>query len=173
MQTQFSRVNDPVEAETVKPVYVRGRVVLPVGTLFDGLVTTVRHAGPFHRPGELALRFDRVTLPDGQDIPVSAFISKLENQRQLDVRLDTEGYIEGRRRFSWRDALVGVASACGFAAAKALALSTTTAAIVGPAGGAVFVAYELLWAHGGEVSLPPRTRCRIRLDTSVTVQALS
>jgi hypothetical protein len=173
MQTQFSRVDDPIEAQLLSPVYVRGRIALPAGTLFGGHLTTVRPAGPFHRPAEMALRFDQVTLPDGQQAPVSAFISKLENQRGLNAKLDSEGYIEGRRHFSWRDAVAGVASACGFAAAKALALSTTTAAIVGPAGGAAFVAYELLWAHGGEVNLPPQTRCRIRLYTPVTVQSIS
>ncbi len=173
MQTQFNRVNDPVEAQVLQPVYVHGRIVLPVGTLFDGRITTVRQAGTLHRPGELALRFDQLTLPDGQQLPISAFISKLENQRQLNVRLDSEGYIKGRRHFSWHDAVAGLAAACGFGAAKAFALSTTTAAIVGPASGAAFIAYELFWAHGTEVSLPPRTRCKIRLDTPVTVETLS
>ncbi len=173
IQTQFSRVDDPIEAQLLSPVYVRGQIVLPVGTLFNGHITSVRHAGPFHRSGELAFRFDQVTLPDGQQAPVSAFISKLENERQLNAKLDSEGYIEGRRHFSWRDAVAGVASVGGFAVARALALSTTTAAIVGPVGGAAFVAYELLWAHGNEVNLPPKTRCRIRLYTPVTVQAIS
>jgi hypothetical protein len=172
MHTLVSRVDDPIAAEMTDPVYVDGRLALPAGTLFDGRITSVHPAGRVGRNAELGFRFDRVTLPDGQDIPVSAVLASLEKSPGLQGRLDSEGHLRGRRRRSWKGFLTGFLTVGGLSAAKLAVAGSAALTVAAPASAAAFVGYELFMRHGGDVSVPPQTRCRIRLNNSLTVQSL-
>src|SRR5215831_20386852 len=72
IHTRFSRVDDPIKAQLLRPVVIRGKVALPPGTLLDGKLTVVRSAGRLNRPAELAVRFEQITLPDGDVEPIKA-----------------------------------------------------------------------------------------------------
>jgi hypothetical protein len=88
IHTQINHVNDPVIAEVLKPVFVEGKLALPPGSLLDGHITMIRNAGHMHRSAELGMRFDRITLPDGQEKPVAAVLAALEHPEMLDIHLD-------------------------------------------------------------------------------------
>jgi len=170
MHTRINHVHDRIEARLLKPVLVGGRVALPPGSVLDGRITRVRSAGRLHRSGELAFRFEQITLPDGQSEPVSAVLASLDHPRSLHVSLDSEGYLKGTQRLSWRGITAGLAALGTFGTAK-LAVAGGTAAW--PALSAIatgLVGYEFLWTRGNEVSLPPDTQCRIRLNYPVTVR---
>jgi hypothetical protein len=170
VQTQINHLDDRVLAQLTSPVYIDGQMALPEGTYIGGRITAIRTARHFHRAGELAFRFDQIMLPDGEQGPILAVLSRLENPKKLRVRLDSEGHLEGQRHLSWRDFLVGAVSAGGLATAKVLGLSTTGLAVLAPATGAAVLSYELLWGRGSEVNLPPQTPCRLRLQTSIVIR---
>ncbi len=159
LHTRFSRVDDPVKAQLTRAVVVEGKVALPPGTLLDGRVTRVRAAGRFNRPAEFALRFDQITLPDGNVEPIAAVLASAPPH----TRLDREGYLKGTRTISWK----GVAG--GLAAVGSVAASAALWPVL-PAAGTSLLAYEFLWRRGGEVHLPPETPCQIRLDYPLTVR---
>ena len=104
IHSQINHVNDPVIAEVLKPVFVQGKIALPPGSLLDGHITMIRNAGHMHRSAELGLRFDRITLPDGQEKPVAAVLAALEHPEVLDIHLDQEGHLTSNRTMSWKDA---------------------------------------------------------------------
>src|SRR5208283_1373997 len=110
IHTQINHVDDPVIAEVLNPVMVQGKIALPPGSLLDGHITVIRNAGHMHRTAELGLRFDRITLPDGQEKPVAAVLAALEHPEALDIHLDPEGHLASNRNMSWK-ALVGGFSA--------------------------------------------------------------
>lgn len=172
MHTLVSHVNDPVSAEMTEPVYIDGRIALPQGTLFDGHITSIRRPGWMRHNGEIAFRFDHVTLPDGHQVPVSAIITHLDKSKDLMGTLDAEGHLQGHRRGSWRSFLTGAVGVGGLTFAKLAIASSTALTVAAPASAAVFVGYELFLGRGSNVNVPPMTGCRIRILSSLTVSGL-
>jgi hypothetical protein len=172
MHTLVSHVNDPVSAEMTEPVYINGRMALPQGTLFDGHITSIRRPSWMRHNGEIAFRFDYVTLPDGHQVPVSAIITHLDNNSDLRGALDSEGHLRGHRRGSWRSLLTGAVGVGGLTIAKVAIASSTALTVAAPASAAAFVGYELFLRRGSNVNVPPMTGCRIRILSSLTVSGL-
>jgi len=174
IHTQVSQVDDPVTAVLLQPVYVNGQVALPLGTLLDGHITRIKPAGRLNRPAQLALRFDQITLPDGQAKPITGLLSSLDNSPSSKTQFDPEGYLEGARRRVWRRALLGGLVGTGvLGTLRAAVVGSTALACLAPASGAAIVGYAALWPRGNDVNLPPETRCRIRLNNPLVVQASS
>lgn len=167
IHTQVSHVDDRIVARLLRPVLVNGRVALPSGTLLGGRITRVQPARRLHRPAELALRFEEITLPDGDVEPITAVLASLDNPPQMKTRVDSEGYLKGGR--SWKGVAGGLTALGIFAAAKATISGAASLSPILPAGGVGLLGYEMLWRRGSEVHVPPQTRCRIRLDFPLTV----
>jgi hypothetical protein len=172
MHTLVSHVNDPVSAEMTEPVYINGQMALPRGTLFDGHITSIRRPSWMRRNGEIAFRFDRVTLPDGHEVPVSAILTHLQGGKNVAGTLDSEGHLRGHRRSSWKSFLTGAIGVGGLTAARVVVASSAALTVAAPASAAAFVGYELFLRRGSNVNVPPMTGCRIRILSSLTVPGL-
>jgi hypothetical protein len=169
IHTQINHVNDPVVAEVLKPVFVQGKLALPPGSLLDGHITMIRNARHMHRSAELGMRFDRITLPDGQEKPVAAVLAALEHPETLDIHLDQEGHVTGNRTMPWRTLVGGFTALGTYGALKIAAVGSASASLLLPLGGAAVISYEALWRRGREVNMPPDTQCRLRLNYPLTV----
>ena len=85
---------DRVYLETLFPVLVNGRIVIPPGSYVAGAVTQVKRPGRVKGRGELYLRFDSLTLPNGVTRDFRARIGGMEGGG--DNELDrSEGRIKG------------------------------------------------------------------------------
>jgi hypothetical protein len=65
VSTKHSVEGDRVYLQTVYPIMVNGRIVIPPGSYVAGTVTEVKRPGRVKGRGELFLRFDSLTLPNG------------------------------------------------------------------------------------------------------------
>ncbi len=65
ISTKHSAEGDRVYLETAFPIMVKGRIVIPPGSYVAGTVTEVKRPGRVKGRGELFLRFDSLTLPNG------------------------------------------------------------------------------------------------------------
>ena len=65
ISTKHSAVGDRVYLETAFPVVVNGRIVIPVGSYVAGTVSEIKKPGRVKGRGELFVRFDSLTLPNG------------------------------------------------------------------------------------------------------------
>ncbi len=65
VSTKHSELGDRVYLETAFPILVNGRIVIPVGSWVMGTVTEVKKPGRVKGRGELYIRFDNLTLPNG------------------------------------------------------------------------------------------------------------
>jgi hypothetical protein len=170
IHSQVSHVGDPVTAELLQPVYVNGRVALPSGSVIGGRITRIKPARRMRRPAELVLKFDSITLPDGQEEPCSAGLSGLDSPLPKTVQLDSEGHLRGSRGFSWKRLAGGFFGLGTFAFAEAQLASTAALGATLPVGGAAVIGYTFLIPRGNDVHVPPDTRFRIRLHQPVTVR---
>ena len=65
ISTKHSAVGDRIYLETAFPVLANGRIVIPVGSYVAGTVTQVKRPGRVKGRGEIYIRFDSLTLPNG------------------------------------------------------------------------------------------------------------
>ena len=65
ISTKNSQKGDRLYLETAFPVLANGRIVIPVGSWVMGTVTEVKKPGRVKGRGELYVRFDTLTLPNG------------------------------------------------------------------------------------------------------------
>ena len=91
-----SRTGSPVHAVLISPVIVDGETVLPMGAVIDGEVSAVKRVGfgIVHETASLAMNFDRVTLPGGEQIRLAARVTQVDNARE---RVSRDGVIRGVR----------------------------------------------------------------------------
>lgn len=169
IHTKINQANDLITARLLQPVYVKGHVALPSGSILDGRITMIRNSGHIHRPAELGLRFETIVLPDGQAAPIAGVLAMMEESRKLDFRIDAEGHLTGGRALSWKT-LIGGVGAGSFGAIKAVSSGATALSMSLSLAGAAAIGYEILWPKGHEVNLPPDTRCLVRLDYPLTVR---
>jgi hypothetical protein len=65
ISTKHSLEGDRVYLETAFPILSGGRIVIPVGSYVCGTVTHIKKPGRAKGRGELYIRFDSLTLPNG------------------------------------------------------------------------------------------------------------
>ena len=168
IHSSVSHVGDPFAAQLVHPIRVDGQVVLPAGSVIDGRITSIRPAGRRRRSAELGLRFELVTLPNGQTQPISAFLTTLDAMPLTHTALDSEGVLKGTNAGSWKRLTGGL---LGLGAASGIATQIAGAAALGitlPLGGGAVLGYSYLVPKGSDVHLPPETQMRIRLRQPLT-----
>src|ERR1700727_237467 len=76
ISTKHSLEGDKVYLETAFPILANGRIVIPVGSYVSGTVTQIKKPGRVKGRGEIYVRFDTLTLPNGV---TRDFRSRMEN----------------------------------------------------------------------------------------------
>jgi hypothetical protein len=80
VSTKNAAAGDRVYLETAFPVVINGRIVIPPGSYIAGSVTEVKRPGRVKGKGELYVRFDSLTLPNGVTRDFRARISGLDGR---------------------------------------------------------------------------------------------
>ena len=146
LQTQLSsdnaQVEDRFEATSVVDLYRGNEVLIPAGSTFRGIVSSVNRASRTDRKGQLTVAFDQVTI-NGRSYPMRGTVTEA---------LESEG-IRGEA------GRIGAGSAVG--AIIGGIMGGVKGALLGVliGGGGTIAATE-----GKDVTLPPGTILRVRLD---------
>src|SRR5512132_3094804 len=85
VSTRHSAEGDRVYLETVFPIMVNGRIVIPPGSYVAGTVTQVKRPGRVKGRGEMFLRFDSLTLPNGVTRDFRARVGALDGRATEDL----------------------------------------------------------------------------------------
>jgi hypothetical protein len=93
LSTKNAAEGDRVYLETVFPVLASGRIVIPPGSWVEGTVTEVKRPGRVKGRGELYLRFDTLTLPNGVTRDFKARVGGIDGQGDNEFE-KKEGKIE-------------------------------------------------------------------------------
>lgn len=112
ISTKHSAEGDRVYLETVFPIMSSGRIVIPPGSYVAGTVTEVKRPGRVKGRGELFLRFDSLTLPNGVTRDFRARIGTMDGRASEEFDR-AEGKIKSEGNKSGDARGVGEATAAG------------------------------------------------------------
>ena len=112
VSTKHSAEGDRVYLETVFPILVKGRIVIPPGSYVAGTVTQVKRPGRVKGRGELYLRFDSLTLPNGVTRDFRARVGSLDGRASEELDR-TEGKIRSEGNKGGDARTVGEAAGAG------------------------------------------------------------
>jgi len=94
VSTKHSVAGDRIYLETVFPIVIDSHIVIPPGSYVTGTVTEVKRPGRIKGRGELYVRFDSITLPNGVTRDFRSRLGSIDARG--DERLDKkEGMIQG------------------------------------------------------------------------------
>lgn len=170
VSTKNAAEGDRVYLETVFPIIVASRVVIPVGSSVAGTVTTVKRAGRVKGRSELFVRFDTLILPNGI---IRDFRSRMSNVDGTNPgRLDREeGKIQGDGNKSGDAKGIGEAATTGTivgAIAGSAAGRAGMGAGIGAAAGVAAAMIGVLATRGPDAVLGKGTTVEMILDRPIT-----
>src|SRR5579863_7709100 len=169
VSTKNAAPGDRVYLETVFPILVDGRIVIPPGSYVAGTITKVQRPGKVKGRGEFYLRFDSLTLPNGVTRDFRARVSGLDGRASEELDRN-EGSIksEGNKSGDTRTVLEGaVAGASVGALAGSAAGATGMGAGIGAAAGAAAGLMTVLFTRGPDAVLAKGTTIEMVLDRNV------
>jgi hypothetical protein len=170
VSTKNAVPGDRVYLESVFPILVDGRIVIPPGSYVMGTITDIRRPGKVKGRGEFHLRFDSLTLPNGTTRDFRAHVTGLDGRasEELDHK---EGTIRSEGNKAGDVRTVGETAAAG-ASIGALAGSVSGApgmgAAIGAGAGAAAALAGVLFTRGPEAVLAKGTTIEMILDRQVT-----
>ncbi|HZC23511.1 MAG TPA: hypothetical protein VE866_09240 [Candidatus Binatia bacterium] len=172
ISTKNAREGDPVYAQTVFPLVLNERILIPSGTYIQGRIMHTEKAGRSKKRAEILIHFTSMIYPSGYTVMLPGSVDNTPGADNNGVK-DSEGTIQqdkdtGKRlEDAAKGAAVGgtVGSIAGVAAG-----GVNGARIGGLAGIAGGVAWALL-KHGPELKLPVGTSIEMEIQRSITVDA--
>src|SRR5438093_6497525 len=174
VSTKHSAEGDRVYLETVFPVLVSGKIVIPPGSYVAGTVTQVKRPGRVKGRGELYVRFDSLTLPNGVTRDFRARVGSLDGRgtEELDR---TEGKIrsEGNKGGDARTVAeaAGAGASIGAIAGGASGGHYGMGAGIGAAAGATAGLVGVLFSRGPDAILAKGSTLEMILDRPLAFSA--
>jgi hypothetical protein len=169
VSTKNAVPGDRVYLETVFPILVDNRIVIPPGSYVMGTITEIRRPGKVKGRGEFHLRFDSLTLPNGTTRDFRAHVTGLDGRanEELDHK---EGTIRSEGNKAGDVRTIGETAATG-ASIGALAGSINHApgmgAAIGAGAGAAAALAGVMFTRGPEAVLAKGTTIEMILDRPV------
>ena len=172
VSTKHSSEGDRVYMETVFPILVDGAIVIPPGSYVAGTLTQVKRPGRVKGKGELFLRFDSLTLPNGVTRDFRARLSGVDG-RGSETLERKEGKVQGDSNVGGDMRTVGEAAAGGAslgaivgAASKSVGMGLGVGAGAGAAAGLMGV----LLTRGPDAVLAKGSTIEMVLDRPIEFQ---
>jgi len=162
LDTRHSKEGDKVNLETRFPVSVEGRIAIPRGSFVTGTITRIKTPGRGSSKGELTIRFETLTLPNGATREIRSWVGGADVAAG---KVDREaGKITGERN-TGDDARAADGRAGAGASAGSLAGAVTGAGSqAGWVAGAAAGLASVLVSRGPDVVLRPGTTLEMVLD---------
>jgi hypothetical protein len=172
VSTKHSAEGDRVYLQTVFPILVHNRVVIPPGSYVEGTVTEVKRPGRVKGRGELYLRFDSLTLPNGVTRSFRGRIGGLDGLSN-DELLKSEGKVKSPGDKAGDARTVGEAAGAGASVgtiAGAAAGRPGMGLGIGSAAGAAAGLMAVLLTRGPDAVLERGSTLEMVLDRDVTFE---
>lgn len=173
VSTKHSSPGDPIYLETVFPIVINGHIVIPPGSWVTGTVTEVKRPGRVKGRGELYVRFDTITLPNGVTRDFRSRLGSIDARG--DERLDKkEGMIQGDSNKGGDAKVIGETTATGAGLGAIVGSSAGHAGLgagAGAAAGAITGLAGVLLTRGPDAILAKGSTVDMVLDRPLTYTA--
>ena len=166
ISTKTASEGEKIYLETVFPILANGRVVIPPGSYVSGTVTDVKRPGRLKGRGELYVRFDSLTLPNGVTRDFRARMGSLDG-RAAETLDKSEGKIKGEGNKAGDLKTIGEAAGAGAGAGGlggAVSGHPGMGAGIGAAAGATAGLIGVLLSRGPDAVLAKGTTMDMVLD---------
>jgi type IV secretion system protein VirB10 len=170
ISTKHSSTGDSVYLETSFPILVGGRIVIPVGSYVAGTVTQLKKPGRVKGRGELYVRFDSLTLPNGVTRDFRARMGGMDGAANGELD-KSEGKVKSEGNKAGDARTVGEAAGAGAsigAIAGNAAGHAGMGAGIGAAAGAAAGLIGVLVTRGPDAVLSRGTTVEMVLDRSIS-----
>jgi type IV secretion system protein VirB10 len=170
VSTKHAAEGDRVYLETAFPILADGRIVIPPGSYVAGTITQVKRPGRLKGRGELYLRFDSLTLPNGVTREFRARIGGIDGRASEELDR-SEGKIRSEGNKSGDARTVGEAAAGGAsvgAIAGSVAGRPGMGAGIGAAAGAAAGLVGVFLSRGPDAVLAKGSTVEMVLDRPLT-----
>jgi hypothetical protein len=172
LSSKLSEAGDPVTAVLDEAIFVNNQLVIPRGTEFRGRVTQVTPARRGQKAATMALAFERVSMPWG-DEPVFIEVTGVDDwDKNEKLKANSEGKVSGGHRGDKTAENTVRGGAIGGAGAGMVILSGGGAGAGAASLGGGLLA-GLLLTKGGEVYLQPGAIFRIKFVKPLTLPVSS
>ena len=164
VNTKHTAPGDRVYLDTVVPLFVNGRLVIPRGSHVTGTVTDAKQSGRVKGKSGLNIRFDSLTLPNGVARDFRSRPGSVDTAGNLDR---SEGKIEGEGNKAGDAATVGKTTAAGASVGTIAGAASGHYGMgvgIGAAAGALGGLAGVLGSRGPQVVLPEGTTMELVLD---------
>jgi hypothetical protein len=166
ISTKHAAEGDRVYLETVFPILVKGKMVIPPGSYVAGTVTESKRPGRVRGRGELYVRFDSLTLPNGVTRDFRARMGSLDGRASEELDKN-EGKIKSQGDKSGDAQTIGQTTAAGVGIgtiAGSAAGHLGMGAGIGAAAGAAAGLMTVLLTRGPDAVLAKGTTLEMVLD---------
>jgi len=166
--TRNAHPGDPVFLETVFPVSIKGRILIPAGTYVQGEIQEARRPGKVKGVGEIRMRLNSMILPNGYTVDFNAVPTNAGTGGNEST--DSEGKIKGDTNKGGDVGTIVKTTGAGAGIGAIAARSAKGAGIGAGVGAAVGLATVLL-TRGPEMELPRGTTIDIITDRTIYLDA--
>ena len=161
-------VGQAIYCETIYPITVENRIVIPVGSYVKGAITQVVRPGRVKGRAQLGIRFESLTLANGTTQPLRATLSSYAGNGDQGFRRE-ESKIEGESS-KGEDARKIATTATQGTIIGGLSSRSGKGAGIGALSGGVGSLIWVLATRGKEILLPPGTSLELQLATPLTFE---
>lgn len=167
ISTRSARAGDPIYFQTIYPIIVDGRILVPAGSYMSGQVLSAKRPGKVKGRGQLVLKLTQLILPNGYTVSLEGTPSDAETGGG--EQSTKEGEIKGPGSKA-DDAAVLVRSTV-YGAGIGAAAGGLTGARAGLGIGAAAGLLAVLLTRGPDAELPRGTTMQARLDRPLPLLA--
>jgi type IV secretion system protein VirB10 len=170
ISTKHSQEGDKIYLETAFPILSKGRIVIPVGSYVSGTVTEVKKPGRIKGRGEIYVRFDTLTLPNGVTRDFTSRMGNMDASSSGKLDRD-EGKVVGEGNKAGDIQTIATTTAAGTSIggiAGAIGSHTGTGMAIGAGAGAAVGIIAVLASRGPDAILAKGSTVEMILDRAVT-----
>jgi hypothetical protein len=168
ISTRSARVGDPIYLETLFPIMVDGRVVIPAGSYVSGEITETKRAGRVKGRAELMIRLNMLILPNAYSVNLNAVPSNAGTGGAETT--NEEGKIKGDTDKAGDVSTVAKTTTAG-AGIGAIAGRSVASAGIGAGIGAGAGLLAVLLTRGPDAELPRGTTVEAVLNRPILLDA--
>ena len=168
ISTRSARPGDPVYFETLFPVMIDGKVVIPAGSYVSGEVTESKRPGRVKGRGELMIKLTTMILPNAYMVNLNAVPSGAGTGGNETT--DSEGKIIGDSEKGHDIGTIAKTTAAG-AGIGGLATQSGRGVGIGAAAGAAVGLAAVLLTRGPDAEMPRGSTVEAVIDRSLYLDA--
>ncbi len=172
VSTKQAQVGDRIYLETAFPVIAANHIIVPQGSWVTGTVTSVKRAGRAKGRGELQVRFDSLTLPNGVSRNFRSDLGALDGRSNEDINRE-RSTIKGPsdKTGDVDTVMTTTAEGAGIGAlAGAIGGHAGSGGLIGLGAGAAAGMAAVLLTRGPEATLLKGSSVEMVLDRPLTFQ---